>query len=87
MPKELIELNARKPVIKVIAILLLIGVTVWSYFVVRWYLGNTIAEYFVMDENSVEVAKRAESLAPHDPLTHWRLADVLIKKLPPDRLA
>ncbi len=87
MPKELIELNARKPVIKVIAILLLIGVTVWSYFVVRWYLGNTIAEYFVMDENSVEVAKRAESFAPHDPLTHWRLADVLIKKLPPDRLA
>ena len=87
MPKELIELNARKPAIKVIAILLLIGVTVWSYFVVRWYLGNTIAEYFVMDENSVEVAKRAESLAPHDPLTHWRLADVLIRKLPPDRLA
>ncbi len=87
MPQELIELNARKLTIKVTAILVLIGVAVWSGFVVRWYLGNTIAEYFVMDENSIEAAKRAESLAPRDPLTHWRLADVLLKKLPPDQLA
>jgi tetratricopeptide (TPR) repeat protein len=87
MPRELIELNARNLAIKITAILALIGVAVWSSFVVRWYLGNTIAEYFVMEENSIEAAKRAESLAPRDPLTHWRLADVLLKKLPPDQLA
>jgi len=87
MSQELIELNARKSTIRVIAILVLIAVTIWSSFVVRWYVGNTIAEYFVMDESSIEVAKRAESLAPRDPLTHWRLAGVLLKKLPPDQLA
>ena len=86
MPQELIELNARNLAIKITAILALIGVAVWSSFVVRWYLGNTIAEYFVMDENSIEAAKRAESLAPRDPLTHWTLAGVLLKKLPPDQL-
>lgn len=86
MPQELIELNARKPAIKVIAILAVIAVAVWSSFVLRWYMGNTMAEYFVMDENSIEVAKNAESLAPRDPLTHWRLAEVLLKKLPPDQL-
>ena len=86
MSQELIELNARKSTIRVIAILVLIAVTIWSSFVVRWYVGNTIAEYFVTDENSIEVAKRAESLAPRDPLTHWRLAGVLLKKLPPDQL-
>ena len=86
MSQELIELNARKSTIRVIAILVLIAVTIWSSFVVRWYVGNTIAEYFVMDESSIEVAKRAESLAPRDPLTHWRLAGVLLKKLPPDQL-
>jgi tetratricopeptide (TPR) repeat protein len=86
MPKELIELDARRPTIRIAALLALIGVAVWSTFVMRWYVGNTIAEYFVMDENSIEVAKRAESLAPRDPLTHWRLAGVLLKKLPPDQL-
>ena len=86
MPQELIELNAHKPATKVTAILVLIVVAVWSSFVLRWYLGNTIAEYFVMDENSIQVAKTAESLAPRDPLTHWRLADVLLKKLPPEQL-
>jgi tetratricopeptide (TPR) repeat protein len=86
MPQELIELNARKLVTKAAAILGLIAVVVWSSFVLRWYVGNTIAEYFAMDENSIEVAKRAESLAPRDPLTHWRVADVLLKKLPPDQL-
>jgi tetratricopeptide (TPR) repeat protein len=86
MSQELIELNARKSTIRVIAILVLIAVTIWSSFVVRWYVGNTIAEYFVTDENSMEVAKRAESLAPRDPLTHWTLAGVLLKKLPPDQL-
>jgi len=86
MSQELIELNARKSTIRVIAILVLIAVTIWSSFVVRWYVGNTIAEYFVTDENSIEVAKRAQSLAPRDPLTHWRLAGVLLKKLPPDQL-
>jgi tetratricopeptide (TPR) repeat protein len=86
MPQELIELNARKPTIKAIAILALIAVVVWSSYVFRWYMGNTIAEFFVMDENSLQVAKTAESLAPRDPLTHWRMADVLFKKLPPDQL-
>ena len=86
MPQELVELNARKPATKITAILVLIAVAVWSSFVLRWYMGNTIAEYFVMDENSIQIAKNAEALAPRDPITHWRLAEVLLRKLPPDQL-
>src|SRR5882724_2068410 len=86
MPAELIQLNARHPATRVCMILLLIAATFWSYFAVRWYLGNTLAEYLTMDENGLQMARVAESLAPGDPLPHWRLGDVSEKKLPADQL-
>ncbi len=68
-------------------ILLLIAAGVWSYFAVSWYLGNTFAEYFDMTESNFDVARRAVSMAPKDPLTHWRLAQVTQKNLPLDQQA
>lgn len=87
MAAEVIHLNVRKPAAKVFLILLLLAATVWSYFALCWYLGNTLAEYFNMDDNSLRMAGIAESLAPNDPLTHWRLGDVSQQKLPPDQIA
>ena len=76
MAQELIQINVRNPVVRIVLILLLLVAGVWSYYVVRWYLGNTLAEYFNTETNSIEAAQRAASMAPDDPLTHWRMAQV-----------
>jgi len=39
-----------------------------TWFVVRWYLGNTIAEYFRPEDHRLETAQMAVGLAPSDPL-------------------
>lgn len=45
------------------------------WFIVRWYVGNTVAEYAPSaDEGGVEMARMAARWAPGDPFTHWRLA-------------
>ena len=81
MAQELIQINVRNLLVRVLLILLLLVAAVWSYFVVRWYLGNTFAEYFNTETNSLEVAQRAASMGPDDPLTHWRVGQVLQKIL------
>ena len=87
MPQELLQLNTRRIVIRLLLLALLIAACVWSYFVVRWYIGNTLAEYFDPAANNLQVAEMAASLAPDDPLTHWRLAQVSLKNLPLDQQA
>jgi tetratricopeptide (TPR) repeat protein len=87
MPQELVQLNTRSIVVKLLLIVLLLAAGVWSYFVVRWYAGNTLAEYFNPEENNLRVAQMAASLAPADPLTHWRVAQVQQKNLPLDQQA
>src|SRR5436190_14580872 len=85
MPQEIVHVRVRNPLVKVLLILLLIAAGVWSYFVMRWYIGNTIAEYFNPAEHSLDTARMAASLAPNDPLTHWRIAQVAQKTLPLDQ--
>src|ERR1041384_191261 len=81
MANDLIQVNVRNPLVRVVLILLVLVAAVWSYFVVRWYLGNTFAEYFNTETNSVEAAQRAVSMGPDDPSTHWRMAQVSQKVL------
>ena len=76
MANDLIQINVRKPLVRIVLILLLIVAAAWSYYVVRWYLGNTLAEYFNTETNSLDAAQRAASMAPDDPLTHWRMGQV-----------
>lgn len=85
MPQELIHLNVRKPIVRIVLIVLVLAAAVWSYYVVRWYVGNTLAEYFNPAQNNTRVAEMAVSLAPNDPLTHWRLAQVTQRLLPLDQ--
>jgi tetratricopeptide (TPR) repeat protein len=54
---------------------------------VRWYIGNTLAEYFDPAGSNLRVAEMAGSLAPSDPLTHWRIAQEQQKTLPLDQQA
>lgn len=87
MPQELVHVNVRNPLVRIVLILLLVAAAAWSYFAVRWYAGNTLAEYFNPAQNNLQIAEMAESLAPKDPLTHWRIAQVMQKILPLDQQA
>lgn len=87
MAGEIIHISARSPVVRILLVLLLLAAGVWSYFAVRWYLGNTLAEYFNPAESNLHVAQMAANLAPNDPLTHWRIAQVSQKTLPLDQQA
>jgi tetratricopeptide (TPR) repeat protein len=87
MPQEVIHVNVRKLPVRILLILLLLGAGVWSYYVIRWYLGNTLAEYFDPTEGTLDAAKWAASMAPNDPLTHWRIGQVAQKTLPLDQQA
>ncbi|HEY3040697.1 MAG TPA: tetratricopeptide repeat protein [Pyrinomonadaceae bacterium] len=86
MPDQLIQLRASAP-LKVIMTLTVMLALFASWFVVRWYLGNTIAEYFHPEDHRVEIAQMAVGLAPNDPLPHWRLGNLTQTELPPDQIA
>jgi tetratricopeptide (TPR) repeat protein len=87
MPQELIQLDAKTRSIRIALVVLIVCATLWSYFAFRWYLGNTMAEYFNTAQNNLELAHVAQKLAPNDPLTNWRLAEVSQKTLPLDQSA
>src|SRR5690242_5683650 len=85
MPSEIAHIGIRNPVAKVALLLLLLAAAVGSYFAVRWYVGNTLAEYFNPAQTNMRVAEMAVEFAPNDPLTHWRMAQVSQKLLPLDQ--
>src|SRR5215217_3447444 len=85
MPQEVAHISVRKLPLKILLILLLLAAGVWSYYVVRWYLGNTLAEYFDPNEGTLDAAHMSARMAPGDPLTHWRIAQVSQKTLPLDQ--
>jgi tetratricopeptide (TPR) repeat protein len=82
MPQELIHLTTRKSSVRILMILFLLIAGIWSYFVVNWYLGNTFAENLGAGERDLDIARMAVSMAPSDPLAHWRLGNVSQSKLP-----
>src|SRR4030095_15744704 len=86
MPDQLIEFKASPPV-KAIMTLTVVIALFSSWFVVRWYVGNTIAEYFHPEEHRLETAQMAVRLAPNDPLPHWRVGNLALKELPPDQIS
>ncbi len=86
MPDQLMQLKARAP-LKVIMVLMVLLATFASWFVVRWYLGNTIAEYFSPETRRLEIAQMAVAWAPKDPLPHWRLGNIIKTELPPDQIS
>lgn len=85
MAREIAHISVRKLPVKILLILLLLAAFTWSYFVVRWYLGNTLAEYFDPNEGTLDAAHMAANLAPDDPLAHWRIGQVSQKTLPLDQ--
>ena len=59
-----------------------------AWFAVRWYVGDTIAEYTsTPDADGIEMARMATRWAPGDALAHWRLAFFEEKNFSPESLA
>ena len=87
MADQLMHFDTRKPITRTAMILGLVLTALGSWFVVRWYMGNTFAEFLNPEENGLQMGRRAVALAPNDPLTHWRLGEVVHQKLPPDQVA
>jgi tetratricopeptide (TPR) repeat protein len=86
MPEQLMQIKASAPLKATMT--LIVGLAlISSWFVVRWYLGNTIAEYFHPEDHRLETAQMAVGLAPNDPLPHWRLGDLAQRELPPDQIS
>jgi Tfp pilus assembly protein PilF len=86
MAEQVAHIDANKPLVRAVMVLSLALTLLASWFVVRWYLGNTVAEYQSADERGLETVRRAVSWAPSDPLTHWRLGTIAQKELLPDQL-
>jgi Flp pilus assembly protein TadD len=86
MPDQLMQFKASVPV-KVITTLTVLVAFLATWFVVRWYVGNTIAEYFHPEDHRLETAQLAVGLAPNDPLPHWRLGNLAKNELPPDQIS
>ncbi|HEV7744017.1 MAG TPA: tetratricopeptide repeat protein [Pyrinomonadaceae bacterium] len=86
MPDQLMEFKASGPLKAAMTLTVLLALFA-SWFVVRWYVGNTIAEYFHPEDHRLETARIAVNLAPNDPLPHWRLGNLALKELPPDQIS
>ncbi|HEU4507955.1 MAG TPA: tetratricopeptide repeat protein [Pyrinomonadaceae bacterium] len=85
MPQEVIHISVRRLPVRLLTLVLLFVAGVGSYFAVRWYIGNTMAEYFNTTQNDLNTARMAISFAPDDPLPHWRIAQVSQRILPLDQ--
>src|SRR5207253_10831905 len=59
-----------------------------AWFAVRWYVGNTVAEYSPgVTEGGIKMPLLAVRWAPADPLTHWRLGILDQKAFSADNIA
>lgn len=85
MSEQVIQLKATMAAKLMMTLIVLFALTL-SWFVVRWYLGNTIAEYLNSEQPQLETARMAVAWAPSDPLPHWRLAKLIQSSLPSDQI-
>lgn len=85
MAHELIQVRVTTP-LKLLMVFAVLLSLVSSWFVVRWYLGNTIAENMISDQQQIATAEMAVGMAPMDPMTHWRLGNLIQKELHSDQI-
>ncbi len=88
MTKSVVTLTFNPPASRWVLLLPALLALVCAWFSVRWYVGNTIAEYAPpADQGGTEMASMAVKWAPGDPLTHWRLASFQEKNFSANNIA
>lgn len=85
MSQELIQIKVTTP-LKLSMLAMLLVSLILSWFVGRWFLGNTIAENLPSDPQQLSTAEMAVRMAPMDPLTHWRLGALIQRELHSDQI-
>jgi tetratricopeptide (TPR) repeat protein len=87
MAEQLVHINATRPLIRILLFLAVALTLPASWFAMRWYVGNTLAEYHNPEVHGIDMGRRAVAWAPDDPLSHWRLGEIAQRRLPPDQIA
>jgi len=83
-----ITLDLRAPARRVLIILPALLAILSAWFVVRWYVGNTVAEYAPENPASAaDMARLATRWAPGDPFAHWTLGALEAKEFSANNLA
>lgn len=84
---QLILVDVRAPLWRALLLLPSIVAIVLVVFSVRWYLGNTMAEFAPpVDQGGLESARNAVNFAPSDPLAHFVLGNMERDTFEPERL-
>jgi tetratricopeptide (TPR) repeat protein len=83
---ELIQIDTTRNVSRLGMILAFVLALAGSWFVIRAYIGSTMAEYLSSEEAGLAMPRRAVAFAPRDPHAHWRLAAIMERRLPADQL-
>jgi Flp pilus assembly protein TadD len=85
---SVITVTFRPPAVRWLLLLPALVALLGACLAVRWYVGNTIAEFYpATDEGGIEMARMAVRWSPGDPLTHWRLASFEEKTFTAESLA
>jgi len=85
---SVITIDLRAPARRALVILPALLAILSAWFVVRWYVGDTVAEY--APENpaaATELARLATRWAPHDAFAHWTLGALEEKDFSANNLA
>ena len=85
MSEELIQVKVTTPLKLAMLVTILLSLLT-SWFVIRWYLGNTIAENVISRPEQLATAEMAVRMAPSDPVPHWRLGKLVQTELHSDQI-
>lgn len=74
---SVITLSFNPPALRWLLIIPAMLAVIGAAFAVRWYVGNTVADYTsTPDADGIEMARLAARWAPANALTHWRLGSL-----------
>jgi tetratricopeptide (TPR) repeat protein len=83
-----ITIDLRAPARRALVILPALLAILSAWFVVHWYVGDTVAEYAADDPASAtELARLGTRWAPRDPFAHWTLGALEEKEFSANNLA
>ncbi|MDT4898894.1 MAG: hypothetical protein QOH25_3971 [Acidobacteriota bacterium] len=86
-PDQLKLIDVRKPLVRALLALPVALALLFSWYAVRWYVGDFVAEFVPsMEEGQLEAALAAMHLAPDDPWTHRMVAGLKRRSLLPGDL-
>jgi tetratricopeptide (TPR) repeat protein len=72
-----LTLNLNPPALRWLLLLPALLALAGTCFVIRWYVGNTVAEYTsTPDADGIEMARLGARWAPGNALAHWRLGSL-----------